>query len=88
MYVDSQVVQHLAVMNNVNGESPFDALSRREFEVFLLLAEGKTRQEIAEQLHLSPKTISNYHAHIMKKLDVKAQTELARLAIRHGIVSA
>lgn len=63
-------------------------LSEREFEVFCLLAAGRTVVEISQDLHLSPKTVSNHRANIMQKLGAKSIVELTRLAIRHGLIDA
>lgn len=71
-----------------SDEDRVQSLSEREFEVFCLLAEGRTVVEISEDLHLSPKTVSNHRAHIMEKLGAKNIVELTRLAIRNGLIDA
>jgi two-component system invasion response regulator UvrY len=72
-----------------NGdEERVSLLSEREFEVFCLLAEGRTVVEISEDLHLSPKTVSNHRSNIMQKLSAKNIVELTRLAIRNGLIEA
>jgi len=82
------------VQQDPHGESarPDDervsALSEREFEVFCMLAEGKSVVEISENLHLSPKTVSNHRSHIMEKLGARNIVELTRLAIRSGLIDA
>lgn len=58
------------------------ALSDRELEVFELLGQGNTINEIAEHLHLSPKTIETYRAHLKKKLRVSSSQQLARVAFQ------
>jgi two-component system invasion response regulator UvrY len=63
-------------------------LSEREFEVFCMLAEGRTVVEISDDLHLSPKTVSNHRSNIMQKLGAKNIVELTRLAIRNGLIEA
>jgi two-component system invasion response regulator UvrY len=63
-------------------------LSKREFDVFCLLAEGRAGVSIAADLCLSPKTVSNHQTNIMRKLSLKNMAELTRLAIRHGVVEA
>lgn len=63
-------------------------LSTREFEVFRLLAEGRTVGEIAHSLNLSPKTVSNHRGHLMDKLKLSSTADLVRFAIRQGIVIA
>jgi len=56
-------------------------LSDRELEVLQLLGQGVSTREIAEQLHLSIKTIESYRANIKRKLDLKNATELMRYAV-------
>ena len=62
------------------------ALSTREFEIFRLLAEGRSVGDIAEDLKLSPKTVSNHRSRLMDKLSLKTTAELVHYAIRQGIV--
>jgi len=63
-------------------------LSKREFEVFRLLAEGRNVSAIAQNLNLSPKTVSNHRSHLMGKLKLTSTADLVRFAIRQGIVKA
>lgn len=87
IYLDADIAQRLAFQKTRGGDSPFEALSTREFEVFCLLAEGSSVNEISTRLSLSPKTVANYATQIKSKLEVGTPAELARLAIRHGIVT-
>lgn len=57
-----------------------DALSDRELEVFELIGLGKSINEIAEHLHLSPKTVETYRAHLKEKLNIESSHQLAREA--------
>jgi DNA-binding NarL/FixJ family response regulator len=66
---------------------PLRVLSGREREVLQLLAEGKGVGEIAEALHLSPKTIETYRAHLYEKLDIHDLPGLVRFAILHGVTT-
>ncbi|MCK5003061.1 MAG: response regulator transcription factor [Gammaproteobacteria bacterium] len=68
--------------------SEINALSKREFEIFVLLAQGAAVTEVASNLNISPKTASNHRDNIMHKLGVKNLVELSRYAIRHGVVTA
>ena len=63
-----------------------EALTSREREVFLLLAEGRTPSQVAESLFLSPKTVHTHRQHIMEKLGLRTTTELIRFALREGLV--
>lgn len=64
------------------------SLTAREREVLRFLAGGQTKREIAEALHLSPKTIDNHATAIMTKLNIHNRVGLARFAIREGILHA
>jgi two-component system invasion response regulator UvrY len=82
-----QELQSFLAKNRVSDNNPlFDRLSSREFEVFLLLAEGKTVNEIAEVLILSPKTVGHHYTHLKNKLKISNMAELTRLAIREGVL--
>jgi two-component system invasion response regulator UvrY len=65
-------------------ESPFAKLSRRELEIVTLILQGKDIQEMAEMLELSDKTVNTYRYRVYKKLNVKNDVELTRLAIKFG----
>jgi non-specific serine/threonine protein kinase len=61
-------------------------LSRREGEVLRLLAEGRSNQEIAEALFISPSTVANHVTNILNKLGVESRTAAAVHALRHGLI--
>jgi DNA-binding NarL/FixJ family response regulator len=63
-------------------------LTDREREIVQLLAEGKSNKEVADILGISVKTTETHRAAIMKKLQLKAFSELVRYAIRNHIISA
>ncbi|HHA19642.1 MAG TPA: response regulator transcription factor [Methylophaga sp.] len=86
--IDPDIAQQIAMQKLSGSESVLDVLSQREFEVFRLLAEGKSVNDIAEVLSLSPKTVGTHHTNIKQKLDVSNSAELARLAIRSGLLEA
>ena len=65
----------------------YDALSKREREVFQLVAEGHSTKEIAELLFVSPATVETHRGHILEKLDVHNTAELVRYAVRRGVIS-
>lgn len=83
-----EIAQQIAMQKLTGSENPLDVLSQREFEVFRLLAEGKTVNDIADILSLSPKTVGTHHTNIKQKLNVSNSAELARLAIRSGLLDA
>lgn len=63
-------------------------LSTRQFEIFCMLAEGRSVVDIASDLNISPKTANNHRSHIMAKLQLNNSVELSRFAIRHGVINA
>jgi DNA-binding NarL/FixJ family response regulator len=68
------------------GRQPHQALSDREFEVLRLLVEGKSPGDIAEQLHLSVKTVSTHKTRILEKLGLKSTADLVRYALENKIL--
>lgn len=62
-------------------------LSPREFEVFRLRAEGRSVNDIAELLNVSPKTIGHHNTSLKQKLGVANSAELTRMAIRLGVIT-
>lgn len=64
------------------GTSAIDRLSDRELEVFLLTGHGYGTRQIADQLHLSVKTIETYRSHIKEKLNLSNAAELLQYAIQ------
>lgn len=67
------------------GGGPLASLSARERQVLQLVAEGKTSAQIAQLIHLSPKSVETYRGRIMKKLGVADFATLVKFAVRHGI---
>jgi two-component system invasion response regulator UvrY len=86
-YLDAGLAQKLALAD-IQGGSPVERLSEREFEVFIRLAQGATVQKIAEDLKLSSSTVGTHLYNIKQKLDVVNQSELTLIAIRHGLIVA
>lgn len=84
MYIDPDLVGR--AISSGRG-SLLERLTPREFEVFRLLAEGHSVNEIAGILSISPKTAGVHHTRIMHKLEVTTSVQLVRLALRHGIIS-
>ncbi len=64
------------------GMDSFDSLSRREREIFCLLADGKPIKKIAGQLRISPKTVATHKYNIMEKLGVRSMAELTKIGIK------
>jgi two-component system invasion response regulator UvrY len=66
--------------------TPHQTLSDREYEVMSRIASGKTVTEIAEELSLSPKTISTYRTRVLEKLGLKNSAAIVQYVIRNGLV--
>jgi two-component system response regulator NreC len=66
--------------------SPMDLLTPREYEVFKLLAEGKTAKDIAADLDISAYTVDAHRNRVFRKLQLRSSSELVRFALRQGIV--
>ena len=68
--------------------NPVELLTKREFQVFCALAEGRSVSEIAQTISISPKTVGVHQTNLMKKLNLNNSAELTHLAIQSGIVVA
>lgn len=88
-YITASLAEHLAeVLDQKDDGAPgHHQLSEREYQVFMHLAEGKAIKEIAEMMHLSPKTVSTYRARVLEKLKLDNNAELVRYAARHRLLS-
>jgi two-component system response regulator NreC len=82
------VRDYLTQTRQAGGEPSLDGLTGREQEVLQYLAEGKTNEEIAAALVISPKTVARHRENLMRKLNLHSRSELVRYAIRKGIIQA
>jgi len=71
----------------MKNHDPYKQLTNREREIFKLLAEGYTTQEIADMLVISPKTVEGHKTNLMAKLDIHNRIDLVKYALRKGIVT-
>lgn len=86
-YVTPEVAQMLVdTLNKPEDEELHASLSERELQTLQKIATGKKLSEIAEELMLSPKTVSVYRARVLEKLHLANNAELTVYAIRNGIV--
>ena len=76
-----------AMRKDAAAQPPYELLSAREYQVFTLIAAGKSLTQIAEMLSLSLNTVSTYRARIMAKIDTHNDVETALYAVRHHLVS-
>ena len=86
-YISEELADRLAA--DVGGQrtaaEPHERLSDREFEVMRGIASGKSVSEIAEQMHLSVKTVSTYRTRLLDKMGMSTNAELTRYAIENGL---
>ena len=85
-YIEASVAQQMAIQQLSGTQSPVDVLSERDFEVFMSLAKGKTTNEIAENLFLSPRTVGTHLYNIKQKLNANNSAEIALIAMRSGLL--
>jgi len=85
-YIESSVAQQLAITQLSGENDPTEVLSDREFEVFISLAKGKSTNEIADTMCLSPRTVGTHLYNIKQKLNANNSAEIALIAIRCGLL--
>ncbi|MES1225597.1 MAG: response regulator transcription factor [Bacteroidota bacterium] len=88
-YISADLAEQLAedlVGANVKEGKLHESLSPREFDVFKLIAEGKSISEISQQLTLSLSTVSTHRIRILTKMNMKGNAELIKYALQTGIV--
>lgn len=86
-YITPSLAEKLASSIDVNNTKlPHEFLSDREFEVFKMIASGKSVSEIAEILFLSPTTISTYRSRILAKMDIKNNAGLTQYVIENRLM--
>lgn len=86
-YISLALADHLA--DQLFGDSQLtahDSLAPQEYRVMLQLAAGQRIADIAQHMHLSPKTVSTYRARILAKLDLQSNVELVRYCMEHHLL--
>ncbi|MEW9123202.1 MAG: response regulator transcription factor [Thermotaleaceae bacterium] len=81
----SSLVREFNKRGNHDDGFKRERLTRREYEVLILIAEGRNNKEIAESLFISEKTVKNHVSNIFKKIDVNDRTQAAIYAYKHNI---
>lgn len=84
-YITPEIAEKL--LFGTQGKAPHEILSNREFEIFKMLASGKTITQIAEALSVALTTVSTHRSRIMEKLGLSTNSDLTRYAITHNIIS-
>lgn len=85
-YIEPGLAEQMVFdINSPKQQLPHEVLSEREFEVFRLLAAGKSVNEIAEHLSISNKTVSTYKVRLMEKMQLSSNADLVRYSILYDI---
>lgn len=84
--MDRLIIEPKGVRLNDGSSTKLSQLSDREMEVLRYIAAGLSKKEIADKMHLSVKTVQNHADRMMQKIDIHDRVELARFAIREGLI--
>ena len=84
-YITSEIAEKF--LDTDSDKKPHELLSNREFEVFKLLASGKTVSQVAEMLSIALTTVSTHRSRVMEKLNLSTNSDLTRYAISNHIIS-
>jgi len=87
-YIESELAA-LQAMNAVHKDTStgaIDRLTKREFQIFKLLAEGNSNAQIAKKLTISHKTVGVHHANLMRKLQLQNSAQLVRAALDYQVI--
>jgi DNA-binding NarL/FixJ family response regulator len=86
-YVTASLAERLAsCVGETREQAPHEALSNRELQVLRLIAVGKSMKVVADELALSEKTVATYRTRISEKTGLKTNVEIARYALKQGLV--
>ena len=86
-YISQSLAESLALLLNKDSlHQKHEFLSKREFEIMLKLANGKSLQEIGDELFISNKTVGTYRSRIMEKMELTKNTELTRYCIENNLL--
>ena len=86
MVLDPGSAAFLDGMRASGGKPLHETLSDREYQVMWMIASGKTVRQIADELFLSPNTVSTHRTRILRKMNMKSNAELMHYAIAHHLV--
>ncbi len=86
-YITTTLAEKLVGDLEFDSEKPrHETLSDREYQIFSMIASGKTVGEIAEELFLSVKTVSTYRTRVLEKMRMKNNTQLTRYALKNNLL--
>jgi len=85
-YITPSLAEKLADFSWEGDKLPHEKLSDREFEVFKMIAAGKTVKEIADKLFISVKTVSTYKIRIFEKMNMESRSDITSYAIKNKLI--
>lgn len=86
-YISNELAENLALnLTKDTLNQKHESLSGREFEIMIKLANGKSLQEIGNDLFISDKTVSTYRSRILKKMEMSKNTDLIRYCLEHKLI--
>ncbi len=80
--MSAQILENYSGRRASGSHSPIEQLSDREFEIFHLIGQGRSNRAIAQQLHLSLKTVAVHQGNIRRKMNLASSADLIRFAVR------
>jgi DNA-binding NarL/FixJ family response regulator len=84
--LESSKVQLMQLHQKTEKAKLHEHLSNREFEIFCMIASGKSVKEIAAQLFLSPATVATYRARVLEKMNLVSNVDITLYALRHKLI--
>ncbi|MGZ3160121.1 MAG: LuxR C-terminal-related transcriptional regulator, partial [Burkholderiaceae bacterium] len=86
-YISQRLAEQIFLQSEEGGDRlPHTRLSEREYEIFQLIVAGKALIDIADQLHISEKTVSTHRARLLEKMNMNSNAALIKYAITNGLV--
>jgi two-component system, NarL family, invasion response regulator UvrY len=86
-YISQSLAESLTLhLNKDTDRQKHEILSGREFDIMIKIANGKSLQEIGNELCISDKTVSTYRSRIMKKMELSKNTDLARYCLENNLI--
>jgi len=84
-FIDPALVDTIVFAADSRKQQPHETLSEREIQILRMITSGQPLGEIADCLHLSPKTVSTHKMRLMQKLGIDNNADLVRYAMQHGL---
>jgi two-component system invasion response regulator UvrY len=85
-YVSPRLAEQMLMQEDGEAALPHAALTEREYEIFCLIVAGKPLIDIADQLHISEKTVSTHRARILEKMNMSSNAALIKYAVVNGLI--